>query len=49
VTALTLATEIDPDAFELGRHLAPWAGLTPKEKSGGGKQRMGGISLVGNK
>jgi len=48
VTALTLATEIDPAAFESGRHLAAWAGLTPKEKSTGGKQRMGGISRAGN-
>ena len=44
VTALTLAIEIDPAAFESGRHLAAWAGLTPTEHSTGGKQRMGGIS-----
>jgi len=48
VTALTLAIEIDPQAFESGRHLAAWAGLTPKEHSTGGKQRMGGISRAGN-
>ena len=48
VTALTLAIEIDPAAFELGRHLAAWAGLTPTEHSTGGKQRMGGISRAGN-
>jgi transposase len=48
VTALTLAIEIDPEAFESGRHLAAWAGLTPKEHSTGGKQRMGGISRAGN-
>jgi transposase len=48
VTALTLAIEIDPSAFESGRHLAAWAGLTPKEHSTGGKQRMGGISRAGN-
>jgi len=48
VTALTLAIEIDHAAFESGRHLAAWAGLTPKEKSTGGKQRMGGISRAGN-
>jgi transposase len=34
--------------FESGRHLAAWAGLTPKERSTGGKQRMGGISRAGN-
>jgi transposase len=48
VTALTLAIEIDPAAFESGRHLAAWAGLTPKEHSTGGKQRMGEISRAGN-
>ena len=48
VTALTLAIEIDPAAFESGRHLAAWAGLTPQEHSTGGKQRMGGISRAGN-
>jgi transposase len=48
VTALTLAVEIDPSAFESGRHLAAWAGLTPKEQSTGGKQRMGCISRAGN-
>ncbi len=48
VGALTLATEIDPAAFASGRHLASWMGLTPKEHSTGGKQRMGGISRAGN-
>jgi transposase len=45
---LTLAVEIDPAMFESGCHLAAWAGLTPKERSTGGKQRMGGISRAGN-
>jgi transposase len=48
ITALTLAIEVDPAQFESGRHLAAWAGLTPKEHSTGGKQRMGGISRAGN-
>jgi transposase len=48
VIALTLANEIDPAAFQSGRHLAAWAGLTPKEHSTGGKQRMGKISRAGN-
>jgi transposase len=43
-----LAIEIDPAQFESGRHLAAWAGLTPKDHSTGGKQRMGGISRAGN-
>jgi transposase len=33
VTALTLALEIDAKAFESGRHLAAWAGLTPKGRT----------------
>jgi transposase len=48
VIALTLTTEVDPMAFESCRHLAAWIGLTPKEHSTGGKQRMGGISRAGN-
>jgi len=48
ITALTLAIEIDAAQFESGRHLAAWAGLTPKEHSTGGKQRLSGISLAGN-
>jgi transposase len=48
VTALTFALEIDATAFASGRHLASWLGLTPKESSTGGKQRLGGISRAGN-
>ena len=48
IIALTLAIEVDPAEFKSGRHLAAWIGLTPKEHSTGGKQRMGGISRVGN-
>jgi transposase len=45
---LAVAVEVDPAAFQSGRHLAAWIGLTPKEHSTGGKQRMGGISRAGN-
>ena len=48
IIALTLAIEVDPAAFQSGRHLAAWIGLTPKEHSTGGKQRMGGISRAGH-
>ncbi len=34
--------------FESGRHLAAWLGLTPREHSSGGKQRLGGISRAGH-
>lgn len=48
LSALTLALTIDPTQFQSARHFAAWLGLTPKEHSTGGKQRMGGISRQGN-
>ncbi len=46
--ALTLATKIDPSQFKSARHFAAWLGLTPKERSTGGRQRLGGISRAGD-
>lgn len=48
VGALTMALRIEPGQFKSGRHLAAWLGLTPREHSSGGKQRMGGISRAGD-
>jgi transposase len=48
VTALTLALTVDAQQFASARHFAAWLGLTPKEHSTGGKQRMGRISKAGN-
>jgi transposase len=48
IGALTLALTIEPGQFNSGRHFAAWIGLTPKEHSTGGKQRMGGISRQGD-
>jgi transposase len=48
VTAITLALSIEVAEFASGRHFAAWLGLTPKEHSTGGKQRMGRISKAGN-
>ena len=48
VTAITLALGVEPAAFASGRHFAAWLGLTPKEHSTGGKQRLGRISKAGN-
>ena len=48
VTALTVATTVDPGQFESARHFAAWLGLTPREHSTGGRQRLGGISRAGN-
>lgn len=38
----------DPGGFTSGRHFAAWLGLTPKSHSSGGKERLGGISKMGN-
>jgi transposase len=35
IIALTLAIEIDPKAFQSGRHIEAWLGLTPREHSTG--------------
>lgn len=48
VGALTLSLTVDPSQFRSGRHFASWLGLVPKERSTGGKQRLGGISREGN-
>ena len=46
--ALTMALTVEPQNFASARHFAAWLGLTPKEHSTGGKQRMGKISKAGN-
>lgn len=48
ITAITMALAVDPGNFESGRHFAAWLGLTPREHSTGGKQRLGRISKAGN-
>ena len=47
-TALVAAVG-NASAFTRGRDLAAWLGLTPREHSTGGKQRLLGISKRGNK
>ena len=46
--AITMALTVEPGNFTSARHFAAWLGLTPKEHSTGGKQRMGKISKAGN-
>ena len=48
LVATTATLTVDPAKFVSGRHFAAWLGLTPREKSTGGKQRMGSISKAGN-
>jgi transposase len=37
ITATTMALIVNPANFESGRHFASWLGLTPQERSTGGK------------
>ena len=49
ITAASIKALVpDPDGFKSGRHFAAWLGLTPKPHSSGGKERLGGISKMGN-
>lgn len=48
VSAISFALTVDPRHFTSGRHFAAWLGLTPKDHSTAGKQRLGGISRAGN-
>ena len=50
ITATALAaTVVDAKAFRSGRQFAAWLGLTPKQHSSGGKERLGGISKMGDR
>ena len=48
LTALTVVAKVDAGQFESARHFAAWLGLTPRERSTGGRQCLGGISRAGN-
>lgn len=43
------ATITDPGAFRSGRDLAAWIGLVPRQRSSGGKERLGSISKQGDR
>jgi transposase len=43
-----LATMPDPAMFKSGRDFVAWLGLTPREDSTGGKQRLGSITKQGD-
>ena len=50
ITATALAATVsDAKVFRSGRQFAAWLGLVPKQHSSGGKQRMGGISKMGDR
>jgi transposase len=49
VGAMTMVLRVpDPTVFHSGRHFASWIGLTPREHSTAGKQRLGKISREGD-
>lgn len=49
VVATALAMKVpDPRVFRSGRHFAAWVGLTPKDHSTAGRQRLGGITRAGD-
>ncbi len=48
VAGLMIAKIINPRGFRCGRLCAAWVGLTPKDHSTGGKQRLGGITRAGD-
>jgi transposase len=49
VGAVMLAMKVpDPTVFRSGRHFAAWTGLTPRDHSTAGKQRLGGITRAGD-
>ena len=50
ITATALAATVgDAKVFRSGRQFAAWLGLTPRQHFSGGKERMGGISKMGDR
>lgn len=50
ITAVALEALAPPmEQFSKARHFAAWLGLTPREESSGGKQRLGPISRMGQR
>jgi len=39
------ATVTDPALFRSGREFAAWLGMTPRQNSSGGKERLGRTSM----
>ena len=48
IASAITATVADAAAFRSGREFAAWLGLTPRQKSTGGKQRLGRITRKGD-
>jgi transposase len=49
ITATAIAaTATNPSHFRSSREFAAWLGLTPRQNSSGGKERLGRVSKMGN-
>lgn len=48
IASAIAATVSDPNVFKTGRDFAAWVGLVPRQRSSGGKERLGHISKQGN-
>jgi transposase len=50
IGATALAASVtDPRQFSSGRQFAAWLGLTPRQNSSGGKERLGRITKMGDR
>lgn len=49
IATAIVATVPDPKLFRSGREFAAWLGLVPRQKSTGGRPRLGRISRLGDK
>jgi transposase len=50
IGATALAASVtDPGQFSSGRQFAAWLGLTPRQSSSGGKERLGRITKMGDR
>ena len=49
IASAVAASVPDPGVFKSGRDFAAWLGLTPRQNSSGGKQKLGAITKQGNR
>src|SRR3954447_1488839 len=49
IASAVAASVPDPGVFRSGRDFAAWLGLTPKQHSSGGKEKLGAITKQGNR
>ena len=49
IASVITASIPDPGVFKSGRDFAAWLGLTPKQHSSGGKEKLGAITKQGNR